>query len=136
MLKFLILTTALSALLVPFLPGVAFGLPLVGNSNYSSPVILDPNGNLVNPNNSYPTGTIDPYSGSNTVIVNPNYPYSSGIITPYNSGPKTVIVNPTGPVIVNPPSQPAQQYSCSTAIIGSPIPSAVPLNTQTGRPCH
>ncbi len=135
--RFLSLTTALCAALVPFLPGVAFGLTPDGNINNSSPVIVNPNTNpgtvIVNPVNPYPTGIVDPNSYPNTVILSPVNPYPTGRVGPINNY-GTVIVNPSQ---VNPQVNPTvQQPTCSGVVMGSPIPRPVPINTATGRPCN
>lgn len=123
-----------------FIPGVAFALPVVTINNpqpiidpfYSSQPIIDP---------YYGIQPVIPQSiyGSQTVIVNPSRRTNTVIVSPSN-GSQTVIVNQgkrSQTVIVNPNnSYPIfGQSNCSSMIMGSPIPSPVPMNTQTGRFC-
>ena len=153
MLKYVILTNALFVAIVSFAPKAAFGLPF-GNINNSPTSLAQnsyPNTVIVSPGNSYPTGTIYPNSYPNTVIVSPGNSYPTGAIYP-NSYPSTVIVSPgnsypTGAISPNSypnaaigrPSQvnpPLAQPSCGGTILGSSIPSPVPVNPYTGHFCR
>lgn len=132
MLRFLYLTAALSTALIPFLPDVAFGLPLDINAGNSSTVVGYP---LSNPNvviaPGYGYSTAVPYPGYNsTIIVDPGY-NSYSPRTPYT-------INNFGTVIIQPRNNsPISQHShCGTAVIGNPIPSPVPVDLYTGRFCQ
>jgi hypothetical protein len=133
MLKFLSLTAALSTAFVTLLSGPSLGFPLVLNTNDPSQVIF-------NPTNGSTTGFYDPFNNSRQVIFNPSNGSQTVIGSPYNNpytrttypsnGSQIVIIN-----IINVNRIPLQS-TCSTAIIGSPIPSPIPLNTRTGLPCR
>ena len=141
MLKFLSLTAALSTAFVTFLSEASLAMPLILNTNQPSQV-------MVNSTNGWTTGFYGPFNNSSQVIVAPfnrpqtsingsfyNNPYAS-YNNPYtrttypSNGSQIVIIN-----IINVNRIP-MQATCSTAIIGSPIPSPIPLNTRTGLPCR
>lgn len=141
MLKFLSLTAALSTAFVTFLSEASLAMPVILNTNQPSQV-------MVNSTNSSTTGFYSPFNNSNQVIVDPfnrsqtsingsfyNNPYAS-YNNPYtrttypSNGSQLVIIN-----IINVNRIPLQS-TCSTAIIGSPIPSPIPINTRTGLPCR
>ena len=107
MLKFLSLSAALSVALVSFLPEVGFSFP-------RRVVII----------NNSPTVIVPPASNYGTVIVNPSRRYRTRIVDPINNS-GTEIVNPT-----------FQQPSCGSVIMGSSIPSPVPVNPNTGLSCR
>jgi hypothetical protein len=81
---------------------------------------------------------VHPYG---TVIVRPHHPRRSIVIGPTYYSPSYQLVSPvpsryTTPtyvpstVIVNP-----YRSQCGTSVIGSPIPSPVPVNLYTGKRC-
>lgn len=128
MLRFLYVMTALSTALIPFLPEVAFGLPLDPVYNGSLPTTFDSIGNphgVIVPN-YYPSGGAYPINNYGTVIVNPNNRYSRGAYPINNYG--TVIVNPNN-------ANSNRRSNCGLSRIGNPIPSPVPVNLYTGRFC-
>lgn len=129
MLKFLYLMTALSTALTPFLPEVAFGLPLDAEYNGSLPTTFDSNnpyGVIVNPNH-YPARGAYPINNYGTVIVNPSDRYSRGADPINNYG--TVIVSP------NNLNSTSRRSRCGLSRLGNPIPSPVPVDFYTGRFC-
>jgi hypothetical protein len=70
-----------------------------------------------------------------------NRPHHSPVIIVNPSVPTVILVPPTQPVIVNAPQSPYGSYfypssPCSTAIIGSPIPSPISLHRVTGHACR
>lgn len=133
MLKLLRLSTALAVALVPFLPEAAFSLPSVAQVNNSQTVILDPvnnSGRVIGyPVNRFPTGVSYPVNNYGRVTGYPVNRFPSGASYPINNF-GTVIINPNN---VNPTPQ---QSSCGSMIIGSSIPSPVPVDAYTGRFCR
>ena len=128
----LLMTTALSTALIPFLPEVAFGIPPTGNI-YDSPGITYPSNDsntvIINSTDRFPTRVGYPGNNYGTVIVNPNNRFPTRVGYPTNNY-GTVIINQ------NNTNRTFQQPSCGSAVIGSPIPSPVPVNLYTGRFCR
>ena len=117
-----IATTAITLLL----PGVAKAQSVIPSGVFSSTTIYTP-----------------PIETTTTTPVSPNlYPSNESYFTTSpndrrsyrqryrQSGSQTVIIQQNNNIYT-----PATPSRCSTTIIGSPIPSPIPLDRSTGQPC-
>jgi hypothetical protein len=133
MLKPLSLITALSVATIPLLPQVAHSQ----TATITFPQVIQTQPSVVYPSANTRTVIVNPYGNTRTVIIQRNNGFGTngfGTFGTYGY-PQTVIVAP----IIQPPTviiKPGySRRTCSTAILGSPIPSPIPLNQATGLPC-
>jgi hypothetical protein len=118
-------------MLLPILPNV---IPLPQQVAQYYPIQTT---TIVSPSTTIYTTTEQVYSGAiypRTEQIYPTQIYQSNFGSYpryYRSYPPQVIIQ-TAPVYY----PPAIQSRCTTSIIGSPIPSAVPLDRFTGNPCR
>jgi len=134
MLKLLSITALLAAGFATLLCEESLAIPVIINSTSYPQWIVDQNpngiGEVVNPLYRSSYSIVSPVNGSNTVRTSSfgSYP-SSRSIYPIGGTPIVIINN------VNIYPSYAEPV-CSTVILGSPIPSPVPINRKTGAFCR
>jgi hypothetical protein len=130
----------LSAASLVLLPGGLLNTQASWADQYRSTVILSPGASgrrvILDSSTYRPPIGVDPYYSPYGVEVYPRHQTSTIVIDGYGRRNNTVIVQPNSnvrTVIINPGYAPRRQ--CSTLIMGSPIPSPVPIDQNTGQFC-
>lgn len=132
MLKVLSITALFSAAFATVLSEASLAIPLIINStSYPQSIVdADSNSQVVNPLYRSSYSIVSPVNGSNSVTTSSfnSYPNSRSVYPV--GGTQVVIINNVN--IYPSYSEP----TCSTVILGSPIPSPVPINRRTGAFCR